>query len=97
MPIPTIIAAVSLVSLIGGGALYLGKPPYANEGWVSAQLAGQQVQIYQQRQDQLERRIFELQVEKSRGRWSAVFEQELKRLQRELADLTGQIQRIQGK
>jgi len=92
MPIPTIIAGVTLITLIGGGALYLGKPPYENAEYAQVQRQGLQIQIYQQRQDQLERRIFELQMEKSKGRWSPVFEQELRRLLTELEDLRRGIQ-----
>ena len=89
----TILAAIALVTAIGGGAWSLGRPPYANQGWTEERLAGLKVQILQQRQDQLERRIFELRVERSRGRWSSVMEQELQRLERELYQLREQIRR----
>ena len=94
--ITPILAAVALVTAIGGGAWTLGKPPYANQRWAEEQLAGMQVQILQQRQDQLERRIYELKDERDRGRWSRVMGQELQRLEEELRRLKEQIRRQGG-
>ena len=96
LSMPTILTSIAIVTAIGGGAWTLGKPPYANQRWAEEQLAGMQVQILQQRQDQLERRIYELRVERSRGRWSPVMEQELQRLERELRQLQEQIRRQGG-
>ena len=92
LSMPTILTALALVSAIGGGAYTLDER-WARKPWVEEQFAGMQVQILQQRQDQLERRIYELRVERSRGRWSAVMEQELQRLERELNTLREQIRR----
>ena len=96
MPIPTIIAGAALVSVIGGGA-WMFDARYEKQEVAQAQYRGLQTQILQQRQDQLERRIYELQIERSRGRWSPVMERELQRLQGELQELREQIRRMQGK
>ena len=91
----TILTGLALITAIGGGAWSLDER-WARKPWVEEQFAGMQVQILQQRQDQLERRIYELRVERSRGRWSAVMEQELQRLERELRQLQEQIRRQGG-
>ena len=95
LSMPTILTALALVTAIGGGAWSLDER-WARKPWVEEQFAGMQVQILQQRQDQLERRIFELRVERSRGRWSPVMEQELQRLERELNQLREQLRRQGG-
>ena len=92
----TILAALAFVSTVGGGIWYLGKPPYANEDWTRTQLAGLQLQYAIGREDTIERRIFDLEVQKRKmGRdWPPFMEQELQRLLAERARVKDDIRKF---
>lgn len=62
---------VLAISTIGGGALFLGQPPYANRAETEEKIAGVQVQYQQQKQESNDRLIYELEREKAkRGKLS---------------------------
>ena len=56
----TVAGYVTALSLIGGGIWYLGRPPFANETWVVAELTDRDLRYQQQREEQLEQRLFDL-------------------------------------
>lgn len=86
-------SAIGIVTLLGGSVWYLGKPPYANEDWTKQQIAGLELQYNLGREDSLERRVFDLEVQKRKmGRdWPDFMEKELQRLQAELMRVKDQL------
>ena len=78
---------VALVSTIGGFIFWAGKPPYANEAETDLKLGKLQLLYSEQRVDSLERRIWSLDIEKTRYKqrgeaWPIKMEEELRRLRR---------------
>ena len=51
---------IAAISAIGGGALYLGQPPYENRDRAEERYAEVQVQRYEDKADQLEQRLLDL-------------------------------------
>jgi len=92
----TTLAALAFVSTVGGGIWYIGKPPYANEEWARTQIAGLQLQYAIGREDSLERRIFDLEVQKRKmgPSWPVFMETELQRLKAERDRVKDDIRRF---
>ena len=96
--IKTCTATVTLLVAVAG-ALVGVDSFYARKDWAVEQIAGLQLQYSAQREDVLERRIFDLEIEKRRmgSEWPAFMEKELQRLRAERDRIKQDIERYRNK
>ena len=86
---------VTLISIVGGGALFLGQPPYANRAEMEEQIAAVAVQYQQQKQESNDRLIYELEREKAKkGKLSEFEQREYDRLKKLRKTTEEQIQQL---
>lgn len=100
MPVPMIIVSVALVSTIGGGALYLGKPPYANQEWAQNQFASVELQSLDREATAISDKIIDLRIRRATSTLEVkrIIDGQIESLQIRLNNLNAQIQqRRQGK
>lgn len=96
--IKTCTATVTLIVAIAGAMVGVDSF-YARKDWAVDQIAGLQLQYSTQREDILERRIFDLEIEKRKmgAGWPAFMEKELQRLRAERDRIKQDIQRYRNK
>jgi len=91
----------SIVALLTSltGALVGIDSFYARKEWAKEQFAGLQLQYATQREDMLERRIFDMEVEKRKmgNQWPAFMEKELQRLKAERDQIKRDIEKYRNK
>lgn len=100
MPIPMIIVGVALVTTIGGGAWYLGKPPYANQEWAQNQFASVELASLDREATAISDKIIDLRIRRatSTPEVKRIIDGQIESLQIRLNNLNAQIQqRRQGK
>lgn len=83
----TIGILVALVATLGGFVFWAGVPPYASEEETKTRFIQVELLYKEQKVDNLERRIFELKVERAKYKkrdepWPMLMEGELQRLER---------------
>jgi hypothetical protein len=86
-----IAGVISLLGTIGGGVIWLGKPPYANEDWAKDQFAQVQNQFASSRLNQVDAQIVQLENEKRRRPLSPIELDLLRRLYNERRQLVCQL------